>query len=77
VRVRISEGTDAQVTPAEVLVYVRGPREARNAGASDFDASVDTVGLNPGVFQLPVQVVPPSRVGVVRVEPPIVRVRVR
>jgi YbbR domain-containing protein len=66
-----------QITPKEVTVYVRGPREARGARASDFDASVDAQGLRPGLFELPVQVTPPARIGVVRVEPATVRVRIR
>jgi hypothetical protein len=42
-----------------------------------FDASVDVEGLKPGEFQLPVTVVAPERVGVVRLEPPEVKVRIR
>ncbi len=70
-------GSAARVEPSEVTVHVRGPREARASGAGDFQASVDTEGLQAGLFQLPVQVTPPSRVGVVRVEPSTVRVRVQ
>ena len=77
VPVRAAEGGAAQIAPSEVTVYVRGPREARGAGARDFDASVDIQGLRPGLFELPVQVTAPARVGVVRVEPPMVRVRIR
>lgn len=73
----VSAGGSSEVTPAQVSVYVRGPREARSSGAQDFRASVDVEGLQTGLFQLPVQVTPPARVGVVRVDPPTVRVRVR
>jgi YbbR domain-containing protein len=66
-----------QITPKEVTVYVRGPREARGARASDFGASVDVQGLRSGLFELPVQVTPPARIGVVRVEPATVRVRIQ
>lgn len=72
-----SGGAPAQIEPAEVSVYVRGPREARAGGGRDFVASVDVEGLQAGLFQLPVHVTPPSRVGIVRVEPATVRARIR
>ena len=65
-----------QISPAEVTVFLRGPRESRGARAEDFEASIDTGGLQPGLFQLPVQVTPPGRIGVIKVEPPAVRVRI-
>ncbi len=65
------------VVPRQVLVHVRGPRDARAAGLSEFDASIDVSGLPPGQFDLPVRIVPPSKIGVVRVEPALVRVRIR
>jgi YbbR domain-containing protein len=66
-----------QVTPRQVTVYVHGPRESRTQPAADFDASVDVSGLRAGQFDLPVRIVPPARIGVVRVEPAQVRVRIR
>ena len=66
-----------QVTPAAVTVFVRGPRELRASRPDDYEAMVDTEGLQSGTFQLPVQITPPARVGVVSIEPPIVRVRVK
>lgn len=66
-----------QVTPKVVRVVVRGPLDAKNVKAADFDASVDVEGLNSGQFELPVKVVPPAKVGVVRVEPERVAVRIR
>ncbi len=77
VPVRAAGSASVQVTPQDVTVYVRGPREARGARASDFNASVDIQGLRPGLFELPVQVTPPAHIGVVRVEPATVRVRLR
>jgi hypothetical protein len=78
VPVEVRGGNEAtEVLPQTVTVFVRGPREARSSGAKDFDASVDAGGLRAGLFQLQVQVTPPERVGIVRVEPPIVRVRIR
>jgi len=66
-----------QVAPRQVDVHVRGPGETRDRAIGDFDASVDVTGLGPGQYDLPVRIVPPSRVGVVNVMPPQVRVRVR
>ena len=68
---------DVEVTPLTVSVFVRGPRELRASRPQDYEATVDTVGLQAGTFQLPVQIRPPARVGVVSVEPPIVTVRVK
>lgn len=75
--VRAASDGAVQITPPDVTVYVRGPREARGAGAADFDVSVDIQGLRPGQFELPVRVTPPAHIGIVRVEPSTVRVRVR
>jgi YbbR domain-containing protein len=66
-----------QVTPRFVAVRVHGPRDARGGAAAEFDASVDVSGLRAGQFDLPVRIVPPSRVGVVSVEPAQVRVNIR
>jgi YbbR domain-containing protein len=70
-------GRTAQVTPGAVTIYVRGPREARGAAADMFETTVDVGGLGPGQFQLPVRVVPPARIAVLRTEPAEVRVRIR
>jgi YbbR domain-containing protein len=66
-----------QVVPRTITVVVAGPREASTNSPSDFDASVDVSGLQPGQFDLPVKIVPPARVGVVSVEPAQVRVKIR
>jgi len=66
-----------QVSPRVVTVVVRGPQEARGARAEDFDASVDVDALHAGKFDVPVRVVPPPKVGVVRVEPSHVSVTIR
>jgi hypothetical protein len=47
------------------------------ADATAFDAAVDVGGLRPGQYQIPVRVVVPPRIGLVRVEPQEVRVRIR
>ena len=67
----------ARVVPDSVTVYAQGPRRARDRAAADFDASVDVAGLREGTFELIVRVVPPSNVGVVRVEPDRVTVTIR
>jgi YbbR domain-containing protein len=74
---RAPEDRSIEVTPREVTVFVRGPRETRGSRIADFEASIDVEGLGPGLFELPVRVSPPPRVGVIKIEPPHVRVRVR
>jgi YbbR domain-containing protein len=66
-----------QVVPARITAWVRGPRDAMNIDGAMFDATVDVDGLKPGQFQLPVTIVAPARVGVVRLEPAEVKVRIR
>jgi YbbR domain-containing protein len=66
-----------QVSPRHVTVFVRGPRDSGGAVAADFDAYVDADGLRTGQFTLPVRVVPPQKVGVVRIEPAQVKVIVK
>jgi hypothetical protein len=76
--VRVSGGgRTADVTPTHVTLYVRGPRESRSYGTGAFDATIDIGGLGAGEFRLPVRVVPPPRVGVIRVDPVDVTVRIR
>ena len=70
-------GGSPGVAVAEVAVFLRGPRALRSAAAEAFDASIDSAGLPPGVFELPVQVTPPTGITVIRVEPPFVRVEVQ
>lgn len=65
------------VLSKSVSVLVHGPREARAEAPSDFDASIDVAGLGPGQYELPVKIVPPVRVGVLRVDPAEVRVKIR
>ena len=65
------------ITPRRVTVHVRGPKDQRDVEPAAFDAYVDVTGLRPGQFDVDVRVVPPSKLGVTRVEPPRVRVTVR
>jgi YbbR domain-containing protein len=76
VQIKNAEGA-AQIAPSMVTVHVRGPRDARGSGADTFEATVDVEGLRPGQFQVPVRVIPPARIGVVRIEPAEVRVRIK
>ena len=75
--IRARPDGSTEILPAEVAVFLRGPRESRASTVQDFEASVDIEGLPAGLFQLPVRVTPPARVDVIRVEPPVVQVRVR
>ena len=68
---------NAVVTPASVTAVVRGPRELMEKGADAFEAYVDGGGLKSGQLLLPVRIVAPERVAVVKTEPEQVRVRVR
>jgi YbbR domain-containing protein len=77
VKIRNAARPNTQVTPTQVTVHVRGPRETMGSAAEAFEASVDVDGLRPGQYQVPVRVVPPPRIGVVRVDPPELRVRIR
>jgi hypothetical protein len=76
VQVRNAGGL-AQIAPTHVTVHVRGPRETMGSRADAFEASVDVGGLRSGQYELPVRVVPPARVGVVRVDPAQLRVRIK
>ena len=75
--VRARGGGLAETIVADVAVFLRGPRELRSSAVENFRASIDTEGLPPGVFELPVTVTPPEGIDVMRVEPPFVRFEVR
>jgi YbbR domain-containing protein len=77
VPVKVMNGGRVTVMPASVTVHVRGPRDAMGADAAAFDASVDVSGLKPGDYELPVHVGLPARVGIARIEPAAVRVKIR
>jgi YbbR domain-containing protein len=70
-------GRPTAVSPTAVTVVARGPRNLSGARAAAFDAWVDVTGFGSGRFELPVHVVPPSQVGVERIEPTHVRVTIR
>ena len=78
VPVTVVNGSGAvTVTPAAVTIHVFGPRDSMAADAGAFDVSVDVGGLRPGEYEIPVRVALPPRVGVTRVDPADVRVRIR
>jgi YbbR domain-containing protein len=76
VKPRNGQGRE-QVIPTRITAWVRGPREAMTSDGTMFDASVEVEGLQAGEHQVPVTVVAPARVGVVRLEPADVKVRIR
>jgi YbbR domain-containing protein len=66
-----------RIAPETVAVVLRGARQTLDSLAlSMLEASVDLEGLGQGRYQLPVRVVPPQHVTVVRVEPAQVRVTI-
>ena len=75
VRSRETAGS-IQIAPAKVTLYVRGARVPITSEDS-FEASIDTEGLEAGLFNLPVRVTSPPHASVIRVDPPTVRVRIR
>ena len=76
--VTVRNGSESvTVTPGEVTVHVRGPRDSMGSGAAEFEASIDVGGLGPGQYRLPVRIAPPPRIGVVSVDPAEVRVVIR
>jgi hypothetical protein len=64
------------ITPSKVTAWVRGPRETMTSDGSMFEATVDVGGLTPGEMELPVSIVAPARIGVIRLEPSEVKVRI-
>lgn len=67
----------AEVAPPQVTVQARGPKGTTAPAPVAFGVSVDVGGLGRGQYRLPVSVVPPAGVGVVKVEPATLLVRVR
>ncbi len=71
-------GLRGQVSPADVQVDVKGPRENVEFLTSEaFTASLDLAGLRPGRYNLQVHIDAPPRVEVLRVDPASVVVRIR
>ncbi len=67
-----------EVVPSAVAVHLRGAREALEAlSANEVMAYVDLAGLGSGRYNLPVRVEASAQLGVTRVDPPTVAVRIR
>jgi hypothetical protein len=79
VRMReLRAGQQAQSAPPNVSVTVRGDGETlTQLSVGAIEASVDLTGLGAGRYTLPVRVVPSQLFGVVRVDPPQVRITIR
>jgi YbbR domain-containing protein len=78
VEVRHGKASAARVSPQRIVVVVGGPRDVLTAvTVGSLEATVDISGLASGQYQLPVNVVPPPHVLVVRTEPAQVQVRIR
>lgn len=70
------EGRTARITPASVVVVVRGPSSVLD-GLGSLAVFVDLSGLAPGRYQLPLHIDPAANVEVQRAEPSTVDVRIR
>jgi YbbR domain-containing protein len=68
---------NALVSPENVTVRVRGPRDLMDTDAAQYSASVDVAGSVPGRRVLPVGVDTPPGIGLLRVDPPEVEVTIR
>lgn len=67
-----------QLTPTDVMIDLKGPREIVESLASESVAAfVDLAGLRPGRYNLQVHVEPPQRVEILRVEPATVVARIK
>jgi YbbR domain-containing protein len=78
VSLRGGRGSVASLKPSQVTVAVRGSRDRLDGlRSAELEASVDVAGLTSGQYQLPVRVIAPARIQVVRVDPARVQVSVR
>jgi YbbR domain-containing protein len=73
----VGGATDTSAAPTAVTVHLRGSRDAMRTGPAGITASVDATALTSGRYTLPVRVVLPPGVGMTRVEPAEVQVRIR
>ena len=73
----LSDGLVAEATPTIVQVAIRGRRETlTRVEADDIVAYIDLAGLGAGEYPLPVHADASEDVGVVRIEPSSVKVRI-
>ena len=78
VPVRVHNGhPSAIVSPADVTVRVRGPRDSVETDPARYSADIDLTGLAAGRHLVPVHVEPPTGIGLLRVDPAEVAVTIR
>lgn len=68
---------NASVSPGNVTIWVRGPRDLMDADPARYTAAVDVTGYATGRHSLPVRVETPASIGLLRVDPPEVAVTIR
>jgi hypothetical protein len=76
VQVKNGRGT-ATVSPADVTIRVRGPRDSIDTNPEHYSAAVDVTGLPAGKHMRLVGVEPPTGVGLLGVNPAEVIVTIR
>jgi YbbR domain-containing protein len=76
VQVKNGHGTST-VSPADVTIRVRGPRDAIDTNPNHYNAAVDITGLAAGTHMRLVRVEPPQGVGLLGVDPAQVAVTIR
>jgi YbbR domain-containing protein len=78
VSVQVANDSDhATVSPADVTVRLRGPRDSMDSDPAHYSATVDVTGLKTGRHTRPVRVEPPTGIGLVGVDPAEVVVTIR
>ncbi|HEU4687498.1 MAG TPA: hypothetical protein VFS23_04005, partial [Vicinamibacterales bacterium] len=78
VAVQVKSGRGAfTVSPADVTIRVRGPRDSVDTNPDHYSAAVDVTGLAAGKHLRLVRVEPPAGIGLVGVEPAEVVVTIR
>jgi YbbR domain-containing protein len=76
VQVKNGRGTSS-VSPADVTIRVRGPRDSIDTNPEHYNAAVDVTGLSAGKHMRLVRVEPPTGVGLLGVDPAEVVVTIR
>lgn len=78
VAVQVKNGRGkSTVSPADVSIRVRGPRDSINTNPEHYSAAVDVTGLASGKHMRLVRVEPPSGIGLLGVDPAEVVVTIR
>ena len=76
--VNLATRLKAELSPGTVDVDLRGTSDAlRRIEPASVTGFVDVAGLGPGRYNLPVRTEPPEDVGLSRIEPPAIQVRIR